>query len=67
MRHPVLLQCFLSRNEKDAFKLWCYQNDVTMSQQLRKMIRSHLHSEDFPIQPDYPLLTDRQLGLFDSD
>ncbi len=51
--NPQLIQIYLDKGQKRAFKRWCFQNDITMSQQLRRLIREHLREEG--VIPPYSL------------
>ncbi len=42
--HPVALQFYLDRSEKEAFKLACKRADTQMSRELRRMIREFVRN-----------------------
>ena len=47
----VMLQLHLDRTQKEVFQVLCNLNDVTMSQQVRKLIRAYLSEQG--IDPPY--------------
>lgn len=39
---PRLIQIYIDDQQKKDLKRWCFQNDITMSQQIRRLIKHHL-------------------------
>jgi hypothetical protein len=43
--NPVLIQLYLDKSEKKAFKKACFQSDTTMSREIRRFVREY--SKDY--------------------
>lgn len=53
---PVLLQLYLPRREKIAFKRACFLCDTTMSREIRKMIYHYCKNPPIPDRGYYSQL-----------
>lgn len=48
---PRHLQVYLDKTTKLRFKVWCWENDITMSQQIRRLIKQHLKAQEEGVRP----------------
>jgi len=70
--NPVLLQLYLPRSQKLAFKRACFLCDTTMSRELRKMIHAYCNNPPLPdrayyseLLPPYSNFNERQMDIED--